>query len=123
MREAVCTDRWMRWSAGLLILLAVGGATAWTQASDPMADDPAALVNPLIGKTNGGNDYPGATLPQGMIAWSPEEPRSHPRPQVKGVPGSMHDDRGRPAAPGGYEYAADRISRFSLTHLMLPIGC
>lgn len=122
VREVVWTDRWMRWSAGLVILLAVGAATSWTQASDHAADDPAALVNPLIGTTNGGNDYPGATLPQGMIAWSPEEPRSHPRPQVKGVPGSMHDDRGRPAAPGGYEYTADRISGFSLTHLM-GTGC
>ena len=84
--------------------------------------NPAALVNPLIGTTNGGNDYPGATLPLGMLAWSPEEPRNRPRPPVEGVPGSMRDDRGRPAAPGGYEYTADRISGFSLTHLM-GTGC
>lgn len=80
------------------------------------------LVNPLIGTTNGGNDYPGATLPLGMLAWSPEEPRNRPRQQVQGVPGSMRDDRGRPAAPGGYEYSANRISGFSLTHLM-GTGC
>jgi predicted alpha-1,2-mannosidase len=109
-------------SAGLLVLLMMGSATAWTQATGNPSGDPAALVNPLIGTTNGGNDYPGATLPLGMIAWSPEEPRNHPRRQVVGVPGSMRDDPGRPAAPGGYEYSASRISGFSLTHLM-GTGC
>jgi predicted alpha-1,2-mannosidase len=84
--------------------------------------DPAALVNPLIGTTNGGNDYPGATLPLGMLAWSPEEPRNHPRQPVEGIPGSKRDDPGRPAAPGGYEYSSNRISGFSLTHLM-GTGC
>lgn len=95
---------------------------AMCQNGEAKQGDPAALVNPLIGTTNGGNDYPGATLPLGMLAWSPEEPRNRPRRQVQGVPGSMRDDRGRPAAPGGYEYSADRISGFSLTHLM-GTGC
>lgn len=84
--------------------------------------DPAGLVNPLIGTTNGGNDYPGATLPLGMLAWSPEEPRNRLRQRVEGIPGSMRDDPGRPAAPGGYEYSSNRISGFSLTHLM-GTGC
>jgi predicted alpha-1,2-mannosidase len=57
-----------------------------------------------------------------MVAWSPEEPWNRPRRQVQGVPGSMRDDRGRPAAPGGYEYSSNRISGFSLTHLM-GTGC
>jgi len=96
--------------------------SAMSQKSEVKQSDPASLVNPLIGTTNGGNDYPGATLPLGMLAWSPEEPRNRPRPKVQGVPGSMRDDRGRPAAPGGYEYTADRISGFSLTHLM-GTGC
>lgn len=86
------------------------------------AIDPASLVNPLIGTANGGNDYPGAVLPFGMVAWSPEEPFNKPRPRVEGVPGSMKDDRARPAAPGGYEYTATRIRGFSLTHLM-GTGC
>lgn len=106
------------WSAGLLVLM-VGATVARTQES---AADPASLVNPLIGTTNGGNDYPGATLPLGMLAWSPEEPRNRPRRQVEGVPGSMRDDPSRPAAPGGYEYTSNRISGFSLTHLM-GTGC
>jgi predicted alpha-1,2-mannosidase len=110
------------WPAGLLVLPAMGTLTAQTQRSDNGSADPAALVNPLIGTTNGGNDYPGATLPLGMLAWSPEEPRNRPRAHVEGVPGSMRDDRGRPAAPGGYEYTANRISGFSLTHL-LGTGC
>jgi predicted alpha-1,2-mannosidase len=107
-------------SATLLLSLASLTTAARTQQSP--ADEPATLVNPLIGTTNGGNDYPGATLPLGMLAWSPEEPRNRPRQQVEGVPGSMRDDPGRPAAPGGYEYTSNRISGFSLTHLM-GTGC
>ena len=99
--------------------------------SQAAAFDPASLVNPLIGTTNGGNDYPGATLPLGMVAWSPEEPRHHARQRVEGVPGSMRDDPGRPAAPGGYDYASDRVSGFSSAwhsgqggkHNRLPFGC
>jgi predicted alpha-1,2-mannosidase len=106
--------------AGALVFCACTSAIC--QRSEGAKSDPAALVNPLIGTTNGGNDYPGATLPLGMLAWSPEEPRNHPRRGVQGVPGSMRDDQGRPAAPGGYEYSSDRISGFSLTHLM-GTGC
>lgn len=112
----------IRYLSGLVVWLAVGGLSAFSQSADPASTDPAALVNPLIGTANGGNDYPGATLPLGMLAWSPEEPRNQPRRQVQGVPGSMHDDPGRPAAPGGYEYSSNRISGFSLTHLM-GTGC
>ncbi len=122
MRKLGWSDRRIGWPAGLLVLLSMGTLTAKTQQSGNGAANPAALVNPLIGTTNGGNDYPGATLPLGMLAWSPEEPRNRPRRRVEGVPGSMRDERGRPAAPGGYEYTADRISGFSLTHLM-GTGC
>lgn len=114
--------QWMRWPAGILLLLLVGTVGARSQAARELVSDPAALVNPLIGTANGGNDYPGATLPMGMLAWSPEEPRNLPRKRVQGVPGSMHDNPGRPAAPGGYAYSSDRISGFSLTHLM-GTGC
>jgi predicted alpha-1,2-mannosidase len=108
--------------AGLLFWITSCGASVIAQRGGSEIGDPAALVNPLIGTTNGGNDYPGATLPLGMLAWSPEEPRNRPRQQVAGVPGSMRDDPGRPAAPGGYEYSSNRISGFSLTHLM-GTGC
>lgn len=117
---------WSDWPIFLILALFIcfgpSSVSALIQTATPVADDPAAFVNPLIGTTNGGNDYPGATLPLGMLAWSPEEPRNHPRRQVQGVPGSMRDDLGRPAAPGGYEYSSNRISGFSLTHLM-GTGC
>ena len=115
-----------RWSIlyipAVFVWLILNSLSAHAQHGHSVSSDPAMLVNPLIGTTNGGNDYPGATLPLGMLAWSPEEPRNQPRRQVQGVPGSMRDDRGRPAAPGGYEYSSNRMSGFSLTHLM-GTGC
>ena len=104
----------------MVLVLAVLAALAAKMTAQ--SSDPASLVNPLIGTANGGNDYPGATTPFGMVAWSPEEPYNRPRPRVVGVPGSMRDDRGRPAAPGGYEYTSNKIRGFSLTHLM-GTGC
>jgi predicted alpha-1,2-mannosidase len=105
--------------AGLLAMAVLSGLLMRTAAQ---AADPASAVNPLIGTANGGNDYPGAVMPFGMVAWSPEEPYNKPRRRVEGVPGSMRDDRSRPAAPGGYEYTATKIRGFSLTHLM-GTGC
>lgn len=65
---------------------------------------PVDLVNPLIGTTNGGNVFPGATAPFGMVQFSPEE--------------SPDPKRSRPiAAPGGYEHRLDRIRGFSLTNV------
>lgn len=130
MRKLSCSGWRFVYLSGLLVAFAAIAVPACSQSGSSSASssgsstksDPAALVNPLIGTANGGNDYPGATLPLGMLAWSPEEPRNRPRPQVAGVPGSMHDDPGRPAAPGGYEYSSNRISGFSLTHLM-GTGC
>jgi len=107
--------------AASTFLIVIFGLTISPHASG-QSGDPASLVNPIIGTANGGNDYPGAVLPFGMLAWSPEEPRNKPRQQVQGVPGSMKDDRARPAAPGGYEYTATTIRGFSLTHLM-GTGC
>ena len=68
---------------------------------------PANVVNPLIGSRNGGNTFPGATLPFGMLQWSPENTRG------------KHD---RTAAPGGYQYDATRIRGFSLTHLSARVA-
>lgn len=51
----------------LVVLLSAAGAQVAS------AEDPAQLVNPFIGTANGGNTYPGATLPFGMVAFSPEE--------------------------------------------------
>jgi len=65
--------------------------------------DRASWVNPLIGTANGGNVFPGATMPFGMVQFSPEAtPVSKRRPI---------------AAPGGYEYRATKIRGFSLTNV------
>ncbi|MBV2357094.1 GH92 family glycosyl hydrolase [Streptomyces sp. J2-1] len=63
---------------------------------------PSALVDPLIGSAGGGNTYPGATLPFGMIAWSPT---------------STTGDQTSTGAANGYEYNAQRIRGLSLTHV------
>ncbi|HEX7342508.1 MAG TPA: GH92 family glycosyl hydrolase [Rhodanobacteraceae bacterium] len=84
-----------------LLLCAAHPAVAGTT---PQLTD---LVNPLIGTSHGGNTFPGATLPFGMLAWSPENTRGN---------------HTRTAAPGGYQYHATRIRGFSLTHLS-GTGC
>jgi len=64
--------------------------------------DPAAIVNPLLGTTNGGDTFPGADAPFGMVQWSPDTPS-------------------RPAG-GFYSYNDNTITGFSLNHLSGP-GC
>jgi putative alpha-1,2-mannosidase len=64
--------------------------------------DPASLVNPFIGTTSGGDTFPGADAPFGMVQWSP-------------------DTTSRPDG-GGYSYNDSAITGFSLTHLSGP-GC
>ena len=69
--------------------------------------EPAEFVNPLIGTGNSGNTFPGAVLPFGMVAFSPEE-----------LPlDAMHR-----SLPGGYAYQATELHGFSLTHLS-GAGC
>ncbi len=79
-------------------------AAALVPALASAASGPAALVNPLIGTTNGGNVFPGAVVPFGMLQFSPE---ASPLPGKKAPI----------AAPGGYEYRADAIRGFSLTNV------
>ncbi len=90
-------------------LTSVGGAgaaarAATTAAPHPLAliTDPASLVNPFIGTTGDGHDFPGADVPYGMIQWSP-------------------DTSSRPKG-GGYDYGDSSITGFSLTHISGP-GC
>ena len=71
--------------------------------------DLAAEVNAFIGTTNGGNVYPGATMPFGMVAFSPEQ---------TALPGKRFPF----AAPGGYEWRANGVRGFSLTHVS-GTGC
>lgn len=89
----------------LKALLAAVLASTAAAADTPVS--PASAVNPLIGSANGGNTFPGAVLPFGMLQWSPENTRG------------KHN---RTATPGGYLYGAPRIRGFSLTHLS-GTGC
>ncbi|WP_255364501.1 GH92 family glycosyl hydrolase [Luteibacter sp. UNC138MFCol5.1] len=79
-------------------------AAALVPAVAAASSGPADLVNPLIGTTNGGNVFPGAVMPFGMLQFSPE---ASPLPGKKAPI----------AAPGGYEYRADAIRGFSLTNV------
>jgi len=84
-------------------LLILASSCALSQAATGSADK----VNPLIGSSNGGDTYPGAVMPFGMLQWSPENTRG------KHV---------RTASPSGYQYDAKRTRGFSLTHLS-GAGC
>ncbi|MGW1284241.1 GH92 family glycosyl hydrolase [Streptomyces sp. NPDC002586] len=94
----------------LAAALAIGGgppALAAAAAPPGLVEDPTRYVDPLIGTGNGGDVFPGAVVPFGMLSWSPENTRG---------------DATRTAAPGGYQYDATRIRGFSLTH-MSGTGC
>jgi predicted alpha-1,2-mannosidase len=71
------------------------GAAAYSQSSS----SPYDAVNPFIGTGADGNTFPGATLPFGMIQWSPDT-----RPD------------------GWYHYGDKTIRGFSLTHIS-GAGC
>ena len=92
----------MKWIAPLVALCVAGSATASDR--QPAAADPSSLVNPFIGTTNGGNEFPGAVLPFGMVSFSPEEVP---------LPGSGLVV----AAPGGYEWRSNGVRGFGLAHV------
>ena len=88
-----------------LFAAALASLCAAVAAAPPAwVNDPARHVDPMIGTGTGGdvvgeiNTFPGATLPFGMIQWSP--------------------DNGNYA---GYNYTAGPIRGFSLTHA--SVGC
>jgi putative alpha-1,2-mannosidase len=83
-------------------------STGDTSTRTVVTRDPAALVDPFVGTGSNGaaegkiNTFPGASLPFGMMQWSP-------------------DTTSRPVG-GGYSYTDSRITGFSLTHVSGP-GC
>ncbi len=91
----------------LLFSLLLGGngapASSQTPARDAAVTD---YVNPFVGTAGRdmGNTYPGATLPFGMMQWSPET-----------LLGFVKHD-------GSYYYGDNEIRQFSLNHLSGP-GC
>ncbi|HJP73811.1 MAG TPA: GH92 family glycosyl hydrolase [Pseudonocardiaceae bacterium] len=90
------------------LTLALAGVPATAAPSAAAHHDPAALVDPFVGTGSGGavvgdvDTFPGAALPFGMVQFSP-------------------DTTSRPAG-GGYAYADNAITGFSLTHLS-GAGC
>ena len=94
-------------SVGALVAAATVGGTALSASAAHAASfvaDPASAVNTLVMTTGGGNDFPGADVPFGMVQWSPDSPN-----------GSRNDG-------GGYDYGATSTRGFSLTHMAGP-GC
>ncbi|MEU6251593.1 GH92 family glycosyl hydrolase [Streptomyces sp. NPDC047043] len=105
-RSAAAARRFGVRAAALTLTTALAAAlpapgSSAADGADAVAS-PTAYVDPLIGTTNGGNTYPGATLPYGMIAWSPT---------------STTGDQTSTGAANGYEYNVRRIRGLSLTHV------
>ncbi len=97
-----------KWSGaflfGLLLLLFRLALSAPARAAGRF--DPAGLVNPFIGTTRGGDTFPGATLPFGMVQLSPDMP-------LRELPNGGSE---------AYDYSGDFISGWSMTHLS-GTGC
>ncbi len=95
-----------------LLALAVGAALlspAPAASAEPAPAETAAAVaspvdhvDPFIGSANGGNTYPGAVRPFGMISWSPTTTRG---------------DQTDTGAANGYSYDVTRVRGFALTHV------
>lgn len=96
-RTGVCAT-----AVGLATALAAALLTPAAAAASTTVEHPTAYVDPMIGTTHGGNTYPGAVAPYGMIAWSPT---------------STTGDQTNTAAANGYEYNATRMRGLSLTHV------
>jgi predicted alpha-1,2-mannosidase len=89
----------LRAAAALSLLFAtLPSGPAQTPGASPASD-----VNTFIGTANGGNVFPGAAVPFGMVQFSPEATPVNPRRPI--------------AAPGGYEYRATDLRGFSLTNV------
>ena len=69
--------------------------------------DPASLVDPLIGTANGGNVFPGADTPFGMVQFSPDETNGNQAANVNS---------------SGYSDGVNRIRGFGLAHVS-GAGC
>ncbi|OEV08487.1 GH92 family glycosyl hydrolase [Streptomyces nanshensis] len=87
---------------GAVPAVPASAADTGTRTGTGTADQPAAEVDPLIGSAGGGNTYPGAVLPYGMISWSPT---------------STTGDQTDTGAANGYAYDVTRTRGFSLTHV------
>lgn len=78
---------------------------AAARAAQP-ASQPVDFVNPFIGTAKGGDCFPGATLPHGMVQISPDMP-------LRELPSGGAE---------AYDYTGNYIDGFSMTHLS-GTGC
>ena len=97
--------------AGMIALVGLAAMSGQAGAAVHYVTDPASLVNPFVGTASatgsspnafvgaetGGNTFPGADVPFGMVQWSPDTPTR--------------------ADTGGYGYGDTSIIGYSLTHL------
>ena len=81
---------------------AAAASTPAGQAASATSSDLAALVNTLTYTSGGGNTFPGADVPFGMVQWSPDTTSG--------------------GAGGGYNIDSTSLMGFGLTHLSGP-GC
>jgi predicted alpha-1,2-mannosidase len=89
-------------AVGAVLVVTLAPAVPAGAAPVALVADPARYVDPFIGTTRGGNTWPGATRPFGMIAWSPT---------------STNGDQTNTGAANGYEYNVAKVRGFSLTHV------
>jgi putative alpha-1,2-mannosidase len=70
-----------RFALAVLVAAMLSAMVAARQSAAPQAfaTDVASYVDPLFGTATGGNVLPGAVVPFGMVAWSPEEQRPDPQ--------------------------------------------
>ena len=80
---------------GLVLLLLLCSIPLFAQA----ASTPYGSVDPIIGTSGGGETFPGASLPFGMVQWSPDTDHN-----------------------AYYDYGTKQILGFSMTHLS-GVGC
>ncbi|MFC8019567.1 GH92 family glycosyl hydrolase [[Kitasatospora] papulosa] len=90
--------------AAAIVLAGVlaGAVTPPAAQAEALVTRPTAYVDPMIGTANGGNTYPGAVRPYGMMAWSPT---------------STTGDQTSTGAANGYEYGVTRMRGLSFTHV------
>ncbi|MFF3607726.1 GH92 family glycosyl hydrolase [Streptomyces sp. NPDC002463] len=94
--------KWRPAAAALAAALALGGVNAAPVQAETAVTTPSDHVDPLIGSSGGGNTFPGATAPFGMMSWSPTSTRG---------------DQTNTGAANGYDYNTTRLRGFALTHV------
>ena len=110
-------------TAAALLGLGLGGDYRHAVPALGASADPASSVDPLIG-TNGGNVYPGAVVPFGMLSWSPENTTAtrpaRPRPAATSTTPPASAASASPTCPARAARAAAATSRSSRTPVRSP---